>query len=374
MSAGTDAVIVRYGEISLKGKNRGHFESLLIRDIRGFLRRSGIGFASIDAPRGRIYIHGVEKTPELEKVFGVYSFSPARELPHDIEALKSALRDLAPELRAHSSFRVSCQRVDKTFPATSIQVEQEMGELLYEATRVPVNLRQPDINVEIEIGPKAIYLFYRRIPGWGGFPYGSAGKLASLLSSGLDSPVATFLMMKRGVEPVLVHFQVSKEDAAKVMRIKEKLEEFSAGNPIRLHIEPRDALFQGRFEELKRTRFAPYLCVICKCLMHRRASEIARREGALGLISGDNLAQVASQTLQNMYAQRSLGDLPVYSPLIAFEKTETMALARRIGIYDLSIVPAPGCVPPDNPKTAVSLERLKQVLSDSGLGWLGDGI
>ncbi len=368
MSDPARALIVRYGEISLKGKNRGHFENLLVRDIRGYLQRSGIRFSAIDAPRGRIYVHGVEGTPDLEKVLGVHSYSPALELPRDPEALKSALRGMVPELTAQASFRVSCQRIDKTFPATSVQVEREMGALLHEASGVPVDLHHPAFHVEIEIGPRAIFLFHRRLPGWGGFPYGSAGKLVSLLSSGLDSPVAAFLMMKRGVEPVLVHFQVSAEDEAKVRRIHAQLEQYSAGHPIRLHVEPRSALFQGRFEELKRTRFAPYLCVACKYLMHRRASEIARREGALGLITGDNLAQVASQTLQNMYAQRSLGDLPVYSPLIAHEKAETVALARRIGTYDLSIQPAPGCTPPDNPKTSVSLERLKQVLTDSGLG------
>jgi thiamine biosynthesis protein ThiI len=224
--------------------------------------------------------------------------------------------------------------------------------------------------VGIEIGEEAAYLFLERRRGFGGFPYGSAGRLVSLISGGIDSPVATFLMMKRGVAPILVHFQIWPEDegeSGKLLALKRHLEEYAAGREIPLHLIPRDELFAGRFAEIYESRFQPYVCLLCKYLMHRRAQEIAESAGALGLITGDNLAQVASQTLANLHAQRHWNRLPVYSPLIAYEKNETMALARLIGTYDLSIGSERGCRAPASPKTAVSPERLERILRETGL-------
>jgi thiamine biosynthesis protein ThiI len=364
---GANAVIVRYGEISLKGRNRSQFEQKLRNDLAWFMGRHGHPYAGIAVERGRIYIRGTEGVPDLRMVLGVYSYSPALELPRDIEALKAETARYFPEIRLRRSFRVSCQRIAKDFSPDSMGVEKEIGTLITENTGTPVRLKDPDFELHVEIGQRHFYLFSEKIRGFGGFPVGSAGRLVSLISGGIDSPVATFLMMKRGVLPLLLHFAVSESETAKVLRLRDRLQEFAAGQEIELIVIPREDLFLGKLASLYGSRHEPYVCVICKYLMHKKASEIARREGALGVISGDNLAQVASQTLKNLYASRSAAEFPVYSPLIAWEKGETMALARQIGTYDISISNSEGCTTPRNPKTGVDCERLLRILERTGL-------
>ena len=361
------AVIVRYGEISLKGRNRGQFELGLKKDLAWFLKKNGHVFSDITVQRGRIYIHGIADLPDLKKVLGVYSFSPALEIARDYDVLKKAIAAFLPAIKASPHFRVSCQRLDKHFAPDSMAVEKEIGAMIAEQTGTAVRLKDPAFELHIEIGQRHMYLFHEKISAFGGFPVGSAGKLVALISGGIDSPVATFLMMKRGVLPVLLHFRVSEAEAAKVSRLRDRLEEFSAGRKIKLIVIPRAELFLGKFSGLYGGRYEPYVCVLCKYLMHKKAAQVVREEGACGIITGDNLAQVASQTLKNLMAQRRGSDCPVYSPLIAYEKIETMALARQIGTYDLSIQSVPGCTPPRNPKTGVKLERLLKVLEETGL-------
>jgi thiamine biosynthesis protein ThiI len=361
------AIIVRYGEISLKGRNRGQFEGELKKDLAWFLKKNNHAFSDITVQRGRIYIHGIADLPDLKKVLGVYSFSPALEIPRDYERLKKEISRYIPVVQASADFRVSCQRLDKRFAPNSMAVEKEIGAIIFERTGTPVKLQDPAFELHIEIGQRHMYLFHEKIPAFGGFPVGSAGTLVSLISGGIDSPAATFLMMKRGVLPVLLHFQVSEAEAAKVARLRDRLEEYSAGRKIKLIVIPRAELFQGKFSELMRSRYEPYVCVICKYLMHKKAAQVVREEGAYGIITGDNLAQVASQTLKNLLAQRQGSDCPVYSPLIAYEKIETMALARQIGTYDISIAGVEGCTPPRNPKTGVRFEQLLNVLEETGL-------
>ena len=364
---GGRAVIVRYGEISLKGRNRGQFEQKLKNDLAWFLKKQGHAFAKISAERGRIYIRGINDLPDLKKVLGVYSYSPACELARDYDALKNEIVRFFPEIKGSRNFRVSCQRIAKDFSPDSMGVEREIGTIISERTGTPVRLKDPDFELHIEIGHRHLYLFSEKLRGFGGFPVGSAGKLVSLISAGIDSPVATFLMMKRGVMPVLLHFGISESETAKVFRLRDRLEEYAAGQPIKLIVIPRDDLFQGKFAGLFGTRHEPYVCVICKYLMHKKACAIAQSEGALGVISGDNLAQVASQTLKNLYASRAAAAMPVYSPLIAYEKSETIDLAKQIGTYELSIAASAGCTPPRSPKTGVDFERLRKVLEETGL-------
>lgn len=361
------AVIVRYGEISLKGRNRGQFEQKLKNDLAWFLKKQGHAFAKITAERGRIYIRGIDDLPDLKKILGVYSFSPAFELARDYGALKKEVSRFFSAIKLSRDFRVSCQRIAKDFSPDSLGVEREIGAIITAQTGTPVRLKDPAFELHIEIGHRHLYVFSEKIKAFGGFPAGSAGKLVSLISGGIDSPVATFLMMKRGVLPVLLHFQNSAGETDKVMRLRDRLEEFAAGQKIKLIVIPREELFLGKYAGLFGTRHEPYVCVICKYLMHKKAAEIVQKEEALGVITGDNLAQVASQTLKNLYASRSAAPFPVYSPLISYEKSETMALAREIGTYELSITVAKGCSPPRNPKTGVPFARLLKVLEETGL-------
>jgi tRNA uracil 4-sulfurtransferase len=364
---GDRAIIVRYGEISLKGRNRSQFEQKLKNDLTWFLKKNNHAFSQITVERGRIYIRGIVTRPELQKVLGVYSYSPAFELARDFAALKKEVARFFPAIERSRDFRVSCQRIAKDFSPDSMGVEREIGTIISEQTGTPVRLKDPAFELHVEIGHRHLYVFSEKIRGFGGFPVGSAGKLVSLLSGGIDSPVATFLMMKRGVMPVLLHFQITQSMTDRVRRLRDRLEEFAAGQTIKLIVIPREELFLGKFSTLFGTRHEPYVCVICKYLMHKKAAAVMQQEGALGVITGDNLAQVASQTLKNLYAQRSAAPFPVYSPLITYEKSETIALARQIGTYDLSIADAAGCTPPRNPKTGVDFKRLEKVLEETGL-------
>ncbi|MCK4766396.1 MAG: tRNA 4-thiouridine(8) synthase ThiI, partial [Candidatus Aminicenantes bacterium] len=362
-----NAIIIRYGEISLKGKNRRMFENKLKTDIKNFLKNQNIDFTEVSLKMGRIYIKGIHTLPPLEKIFGIHSYSPALEIEKDYALLEKKTVEFFPLFKDKESFRVTCQRIDKTFPRTSVDVERSIGEIIFENTETAVNLTNPEINFQVEIGEDSIYIFTEKIKGFSGLPFGSAGKLVSLISAGIDSPVATFLMMKRGVEPILLHFRITESDAAKVKKLQEKLEEYSSGREIKLYEIERDEIFKGQFDRLYNNRkFHPYICILCKYLMHKKAAEIAAKEKAYGLITGDNLAQVASQTLKNLYAYHTVSGLPVYSPLISFEKQETMRIAREIGTYDISISKSYGCTPPKNPKTGVKIENFQKILAAAG--------
>jgi thiamine biosynthesis protein ThiI len=363
-----NSIIVRYGEISLKGKNRRNFELKLKSDIERFMQKQKIPYAKTTVKRGRIYVRGIDTLPHLEKIFGIHSYSPAQEIEKDMDLLKQKVMDFIPMVQIAKTFRVSCQRVDKTFPLKSVEVERLMGEILFTNTKTPVDLKSPDLEFQIEIGEDGMFLFAEKIRGFGGMPYGTAGKLVSLVSAGIDSPVATFLMMKRGVEPILLHFKITEQDTQKVFKLKEKLEEYTAGREIKLHVIPRDDIFKGKFSQLyENNRYHSYICVMCKYLMHKKAGDIAKQENALGIITGDNLAQVASQTLKNLFAYHLVSEFPVYSPLISFEKEHTIRIAREIGTYDLSIIKAKGCTPPDNPKTGVSPRTFQKLLEETGV-------
>jgi len=363
-----NSIIVRYGEISLKGKNRKTFELKLKSDIQRFLENQKITFSQVVVKRGRIYVRGINTLPGLEKVFGIHSYSPALEIEKSMDVLKNEALGFVSKVADAKSFRVSCQRVDKRFPIKSIDVERIIGEILHKETKTRVDLTAPELAVQIEIGEDGIFLFGEKIRGYSGMPFGSAGKLVSLISAGIDSPVATFLMMKRGVEPILLHFKITEEDTKKVLKLKEKLEEYAAGGELKLIIIPRDDIFKGKFSQLyNNNRYNPYICIMCKYLMHKKAGEIAKQENALGIITGDNLAQVASQTLKNLFAYRMVSELPVYSPLISFEKEQTVEIARKIGTFDLSILKAKGCTPPKNPKTGVAPALFYKLLEETGL-------
>lgn len=363
-----NACIVRYGEISLKGKNRIMFERRLKEDIIRYLNSKGAEHTTVTLRRGRIYIRGIDRVPDLTKVMGIYSYSPALEIEKNLDTLKQAIIDFIPRMKEAANFRVSCQRVDKKFQPNSIELERMLGALVVEHTQLPVKLVDPVFNLEVEIGEDFIYIFSGKIKGFGGLPFGTAGRLLSLISSGIDSPVATFMMMKRGVEPVLLHYRVTEDDFRKVLLLKEKLEEYASGRELKLLVVDRDQLFDGKFAAIYNNRkFHSYVCVMCKYLMHKRAGEEARKTDSLGLITGDNISQVASQTLENLRAYRNISDLPVYSPLIAFDKEDTIGIAKRIGTYEISIQKAAACVPPKSPKTRVKPELFHKILKESGL-------
>jgi len=363
-----NSIIVRYGEISLKGRNRYVFENQLKNNIINFLKFKKIKFKEVILLRGRIYIRGINEVPLLKNVFGIYSYSPALEIEKDFELLKKKTYEFINDIKKYSTFRVSCQRIDKNFHKNSIEIERLIGEIIFENSNLKVDLKNYDLNFNIEIGEKSIYIFFEKIKAYGGMPFSSSGKLVSLISSGIDSPVSTFLMMKRGIEPILLHYKITDQDFEKVLEIKDKLEEFTSGKKLELISIDRNDIFKNQFSKLYNSKkYHSYICLLCKYLMHKTAGEIARQKNALGIITGDNLAQVATQTLKNLYAYRDASKMPVYSPLISFDKEDTIKIAKEIGIYDISIKKAKACVPPKNPKTGVDKDIFENLLKELNL-------
>ncbi len=332
-----EVYVVHYGELALKGKNRGFFEEALIREIA----------ARLDGRRvrrryGRLIIEGWG--PEIEVVLssipGIKHFARAESVPLDIEAIRQAALRLA-EAAPPGPFAVRTHRANKAFPLTSMEINRLIGEAIVEKTGRAVSLTEPKLTIYIEICEKEAYVYGERLPGLGGLPVGTSGRVVALVSGGIDSPVAAFLMMKRGCEVVLLHFFNETIHSLKVRGKIASLAERLAGfqGELKLYMVP----FGGLQREIIRVVPARYRMLIYRRTMMRLAEEIARLEGAKALVTGDSLAQVASQTLDNLRLIYEATCYPVLAPLIGFDKEETITLARRIGTYEISISPYEDC-------------------------------
>ncbi len=330
-----DVILIRFGEISLKGANRGKFENALKDNIRAFLKKEGISFFGVRSSSGRIFIDKPSTLPDLSRVLGIVSYSPAWEFV-DLEEVKEFLAAREELFSKASSFRITASRADKSYPLTSPQIEREVGEVVFEKFKTPVNLKNPEINVGVEYIEGSFYVYFEKIPGWGGLPVGISGKLVVLISGGIDSPVAAFLMMKRGARLILVHFRKSPY-VDKIPELHKILSSYAVGvepELIILDLKKISSFYKIMTEEPLTHR---YMCVLCKNMMLKVAEKIALKKGALGIVTGDSLAQVASQTLENLAAQRYGVKLPVYSPLIGMDKVDIIDIAKKIGTYEPSI-------------------------------------
>ncbi|MEM0351287.1 MAG: tRNA uracil 4-sulfurtransferase ThiI, partial [Archaeoglobaceae archaeon] len=256
----------------------------------------------------------------------------------EIEAIKEAALKVLPE--DFETFKVSASRRNKNFPLNSIEINKVVGAYLVEKTGKKVDLENPDVTVWIEVGNEAL-VYAKRYEGVGGLPVGSAGKVVSLVSGGIDSPVASFLAMKRGCEVVVAHFfnrtLHSENVRKKIYMIAEKLAEFQGS--LKLYMVP----FEEVQMEIIRIVPAKLRMVVYRRSMMRMANEIAERENAKAIVTGDNISQVASQTLENLNTIYSASKLLVLSPLLGFDKEEIIAIAKKIGTYDISILPYEDC-------------------------------
>lgn len=361
-------IIVRYGEIALKGGKRREFERKLAENIEKALKRKGIG-GRTRIIRGRILVDAPDEAAEvIAKVPGVVSVSPARAMEYGEvpEYLREALKGLNPE-----SFKVETQRLDKAFLKTSMEVNREIGAFIVENFGWKVDLDSPELTVGIEIINGRAHVFFEKIRGVGGLPVGTQGKVVALLSGGIDSPVAAFLMLKRGAGLIALHFDQGKNARGVVEKTVSILEDYSP--------EPIDLIVENHFEVLKpyvsalaKVKLREWTCVLCKVAMLRRAAEIARREGALGIVTGDSLGQVASQTLANLYFETMSVDFSVHRPLLGMDKEEIVAIARRIGTYE-TFLEYPYCDCPFRPERVVTegkldeFERVRLELIKEGL-------
>ena len=351
-----------FHELALKGKNRPFFLKRAKAHVRRALKGLGVALEG-EWPMALLFRLPEEAWPEakarLQDTLGVERFARVHRTPPDLEALKAAL-EKALEGQAFGSFRITAKRSDKAFPLTSPEIERALGAFVKRKTGAPVRLKGAEREFVVRVLPGAALLEVERHPGPGGLPPGVSGRVVALLSGGIDSPVAAYRLMRRGAEVVLVHFHpfplLSGASREKAKALAERLARFQ--HRLRLHLVP--------FSEVQRHIIveAPtaYRVVLYRRYMLRIAEAIAREEGALALCTGDSLGQVASQTLENLHAVNQAATLPVFRPLIGWDKEEIVAEAQRIGTYATSILPDEECCTLFAPKHPVTRARLEVVL------------
>lgn len=367
-------IIVRYGEIGVKSpKVRGRFERKLIENIKTVIDDT------VEIKQGRIFIYpqDLDKTMQaLEKIVGIVSYSPAAVTKTDHDSIKELIESYVDELvreelfSSEDSFAVRCRRVGE-HDFTSQEMAAYCGSVVYGITESKVNLSNPDFTLFVEVRGNKTYIFHEKIQGLGGLPLGTQGKVISLVSGGIDSPVATFLMMKRGCSVTMVNFNnhpFTSGSSEKILKIHQKLKEYSAGAKLKLYQVDYGEYLQKCKEEAPERM----TCVLCKSGMYQIAEKIAKKENALAIIDGSSLGQVASQTLPNILATRYSTSIPVLSPLIGLDKVEIENIGKKIGTFDISILPDSGCsAAPRHPETnavlTLVLETLEKLDADTEL-------
>jgi thiamine biosynthesis protein ThiI len=357
------SIVVHYQEIALKGKNRPWFLGRLVRNLRQAV--SDLDVLSVRTLMGRIEVvlgPGADPSAVGERIrrtFGVANFSYAARTALDIDGIANAiLHDLGD--RTCSSFRVSARRADKRFPLTSPQVEREIGGRIKEAKGWRVDLTHADLVIHVELLTDDAFYFFGKEKGSGGLPTGTAGRVACLLSGGIDSPVAAHRMMKRGCAVTFVHFhsypilsRASQEKARELVRLLTTWQQRS-----RLYL----VAFGDIQQQVVLAVPAPMRVVVYRRLMLRIAERIARLRQAQAVVTGDVVGQVASQTLENLAVIGSVATLPLFRPLIGMDKDEITAEAQRIGSYQISIIPDQDCCTlftPRNPQTRARLAAIE---------------
>jgi tRNA uracil 4-sulfurtransferase len=356
------SVVVHYKELALKGRNRPWFVQLLVRNLK--IALTGLDIVAIRSIMGRIEIElgpdaeWEEVRRRLRRVFGVANFSSANRSVHDFEALAAAILSAAGNLMPES-FRVSATRADKRLAFTSPQVEREVGGLIKQATGWRVNLNHPALTIHIEMLPEGAFYFFGKEAGAGGLPTGTGGRVACLLSGGIDSPVAAYRMMRRGCSVLLIHFHaypiLSRASQEKVREIAALLTASQLRS--RLVLVPFGDLQQQVVLAIR-----PELrVVVYRRLMLRIAERLARSWRARALVTGEVIGQVASQTLENMITIAAATDMEILRPLVGMDKDEISAEAERIGTFPVSIIPDQDCCTlftPRHPATRVGLDEI----------------
>ena len=354
-------VAVRYHEIALKGKNRAFFVDRLATNLR---QATADMEGRVQVLAGRLTVElpddvpWSEAEPRIARTFGIANYSRVHAAPRDLEALKaSVLGVLAGE--RFGSFRVTTRRSDKTFPKISSEIDRELGGAIHQATGVRVDLEEPERNVHVEVLRDRILFSFERLPGPGGFPVGSSGRVIALLSGGIDSPVAAWRLMKRGCRVVPVHFHAFPlQDHTTIDKVTELARILTAW-------QLRTRLVLVPFGEIQQTIVAscpaPLRVVLYRRFMVRIAEALAPRYRAKALVSGESLGQVASQTLDNMAVIDQAAAGPILRPLVGMDKEEIIVQARRIGTFEISTLPDQDCCQlfvPRHPATAAHLDEV----------------
>ncbi|OPG96486.1 tRNA 4-thiouridine(8) synthase ThiI [Chryseobacterium mucoviscidosis] len=362
-----DMLLLRFGEFMLKGKNRARFEKTIITQVRSLLKP--YPGASLRKEFGRLYVDlGGESHTELiavlKRVFGVMSISPVKVTPSELEQIVETavafMDERMSEFKEGTTFKVNVRRVWKEFPSSSHEMNHLVGSpILRKFQQLSVDVRQPDIELRVEIRDQGTYIFNEVIPAVGGFPLGTNGKAMLLLSGGIDSPVAAWSSMRRGLEVECVHFYsypfTSQRAKEKVIDLARALADHAG--TIKLHLVPFTEI-QTAFTQLGQDNL---IITLMRRSMLRIATKLAERERALALITGDSLGQVASQTLPSMNVIGRATDLPLLRPLVMMDKQEIITLSKQIGTYDISILPYEDCCTLFVPKSPTTNPNLRIV-------------
>ena len=372
------AVLIRYGEVALKGGNRHHFERILMRRIKE--KVSGLMDPDIKSKGGLLIMDITKEINDLSEtekndflgrlrskllsVFGIDSISFALitkpNLSYIIDAAPGFVEQLRRD-RAIDTFKVEAKRSDKSFPAKSPEIASKVGAGILKAVKnISVDVHNPDLIVNVNVRNENAYIYEDRIRGQGGLPLGACGKGLLLLSGGIDSPVAGFLMARRGMSISAVHFNsypyTSKRALDKVMRLKDQLAEYVGNFDVRtVNLLPAQMAIRSKAPENEGT-------ILTRMFMIRIANIIAEEVHANALITGESLGQVASQTAESLAVTDAAANLPILRPLIAYDKRDIIGIAKDIGCYDISIEPFEDCCTVFLPKHPVTKPRLENIL------------
>ena len=356
-----DHIMVRFGELSTKGKNKKDFIHTLGKNIRNALR----DYSNLEyiVRLDHIYIKLNDNNPEeiigiLQGISGIHALSLVLKTDEDIENIKKVSLELI-KLEKGSTFKVHAKRANKKYPIISDQINRLVAGEILRNTNLKVDVHNPDIMLSIEIRQDGCYIFTKTYPGAGGYPLGVGGKIMHMLSGGIDSPVAAYLLMKRGIRVECIHFASPPyTNIGVIEKLKDLLAKLNVyQDSIRLNIVP----FTKIQEKIYEVADESYCITIMRRMMFRLASELAKRRNCPAISSGESVGQVASQTLESMRTINEVTNLPIIRPLVTTDKLDIIELARKIDTFDISIRPFEDCCTifaPKNPKTKPSLEKV----------------
>jgi len=350
----TPVIVLHFGELMLKGKNQSFFIKILMQNIKNFLDKKD--YNKIIRKEGKIVVeikealfHPTFLSAEasakaevglLKKLPGISNIAFGYQLKPDIDKIKKIALQIAKENPAES-FKIQTSRSYKKFNLNSMEISKQVGGFVKDQTKMEVNVTKPELLISIEIAKNQAYVLGPKINGPGGLPTGSSGKVICMMSGGIDSPVAAYMMMKRGANVILFHAQnktiTQKQTQDKIEKLAATLSEFQ--KPIKLHTAP----FTDIQKQIIANTESSYRMIVYRRFMHRLAEEIRKKEKAKALVTGDNLAQVASQTMENLTLISSATNSLIFRPIIGFNKQETIDLAEKIGTYKISIQPYADC-------------------------------
>lgn len=357
-------ILIRYGELGLKGRNIKMFLTKLQQNIQHAIR--DFEKAKVKRTQGRLFIILNGENPDeiikiVKDIFGIYSLSLAVRVENDEDEIFTKSLKSVQENKEAKTFKVVTRRADKSFPLTSQEMNRKLGGYILKQTEhLSVDVHNPDIKLQVEIRQEGTFITSKVIYGPGGLPVGTAGKSLLLLSGGIDSPVAGYLMMKRGIELEMIHFHsppfTSERAKQKVVDLTEKLTKY--GHRIKIHMVPFTELQQLIFKHYPER----YGMTIMRRVMLKIAEQIANKNKILSLTTGESLGQVASQTMASMNAINEVTNLPVLRPLVAMDKEEIIHISEQIDTYDISIQPYEDCCTVFVPKSPITNPKREKVI------------